>query len=87
MVGKGYSLTCSVTGTNVSMYLWMKDSAILPNETGPALSFSFLRLSQAGQYSCNVSISPNAYRVSRDVDVILYREILIHYTCIILCSY
>jgi hypothetical protein len=55
-LGQSYSLTCEVSGASgpVSAYQWRKDGTVL-SETGPTLSFSSLSLSDAGQYTCQVS--------------------------------
>ena len=57
-------LTCSVSGASVTTYQWRKDGTVL-SETGPTLSFSSLRLSHAGQYTCEVAVynwTFNAYQ-------------------------
>lgn len=59
VAGQNYSMSCSVSGTNIDlttlMYKWKKDNTSLP-ETGALLSFSPLRLSHAGEYSCSISM-------------------------------
>ena len=50
--GHSYTLMCSLLGANVYMsYQWRKNGGVL-NEIGPTLSFLPLRLSDAGEYSC-----------------------------------
>ena len=56
MAGLNYSLACKVLGIDTTvMYTWKKDDAPL-SEVGPTLSFSPLRISDAGQYSCAISV-------------------------------
>ena len=52
VTGQSYTLTCNVSGTTFNIYQWRKDGAVISGETGPTLSFSPLRLPDAGQYSC-----------------------------------
>ena len=56
-LGRNYSLTCEVSGTSdpVSSYQWRKGDTMF-SEAGPTLSFSSLSLSDAGQYTCQVTV-------------------------------
>ena len=57
-VGQSYILSCIINGTdndNIT-YQWRKDGTLLLTETGPALSFSSLRLSNIGRYTCEVTV-------------------------------
>jgi hypothetical protein len=67
-LGQSYSLTCGVTGTSdpVSSYQWRKDGTVL-SETGQTLSLSPLSLSDAGQYTCQVSV--DGMMLSRTQDI------------------
>ena len=60
-VGGSYSLTCTVTGADrlnaTITYQWFKDNTGVSGETQSTLSFSSLSLSDAGQYSCDVTVS------------------------------
>lgn len=55
IVGLNYSLTCDVTGANVSTsaFYWRKDGTLL-NKTGSILKFSPLFLSDSGEYTCHM---------------------------------
>ena len=55
-VGQNYTLYCDIAGMSVATYQWWKDSNIILSETGSTYSFSPLRLSHAGLYSCYVSM-------------------------------
>ena len=73
-VGQSYTLICSVSGGTVSSYQWRKDGAVLQGQTTEVLSFSPLRLSDAGRYSCEVS----ATATSETFTTIQNRSITIH---------
>ena len=54
MIGQSYNLTCNVSGAvDVTTYKWTNNGHML-NETGPTLSLSALRLSNAGRFMCKV---------------------------------
>ena len=55
--GQSYTLTCSVSGASVTTYQWRKNSSIIQGETTEMLSFSTLRLSHAGRYTCEVIVN------------------------------
>ena len=55
--GQSYTLTCSVSGASVTTYQWRKDGSVIQGETTEMLSFSPLRLSDAGQYTCGVTVN------------------------------
>ena len=56
-VGQSYSLTCSVSGVTVNSYQWRKDGTVLQGQTVAVLSFPSLTPSDAGQYSCEITVS------------------------------
>ena len=68
-MGQNYSLTCSVSGGTVSSYQWRKDGVVLQGQTTEVLSFAALRLSDAGQYSCTVTMSAIVYSATKDVSL------------------
>ena len=53
VVGENYTLTCNVTGgvTTESTYRWVRDGTLL-NVTSATLSFSPLRETDSGVYTC-----------------------------------
>ena len=51
-IGQHYVLTCNITGTTFATYQWRKGGSVISGETGPALTFSPLRLFDGGRYSC-----------------------------------
>ena len=70
--GQSYTLTCSVSGASVTTYQWRKDGSVLQGETTEMLSFSPLRLSDAGQYTCEVTV--NSMTLTDDVDISIPSE-------------
>ena len=60
-IGKEYSLTCSAAGTGQLhpslLYQWYKDGKELINETSSVLYFDSLTFCDAGNYSCNPSLT------------------------------
>ena len=77
-VGRSYSLTCSVTGGTVNSRQWRKDGAVLSGETMEMLSFSPLRLSDAGRYSCEISVtaSSETFTAVQNRSVIIQSELI-----------
>ena len=72
VAGLNYSLTCKVLGidtlnTTVT-YTWRKDDAPL-SEVGPLLSFSPLRLSDAGQYSCAINMYKCPFKYTKNLTI------------------
>ena len=77
--GQSYTLTCSVSGASVTTYQWRKDGTVL-SETRPILSFSPLRLSDAGQYTCEVTV--NSITLTDDENVVIMSKISILMHCL-----
>ena len=68
-LGQSYSLTSSVARAVITIfrYRWSKDGSEL-NETGPYLSFQYLRLSDFGMYSCSITVDLVSYSSSIEVN-------------------
>ena len=66
--GQSYTLTCSVSGASVTTYQWRKNGTMI-SETGPTLSFSPLRLSDAGGYTCEVTVDSMTYAASMNITI------------------
>ena len=77
--GQSYTLTCSVSGASVTTYHWRKDGTVL-SEIRPILSFSPLRLSDAGQYTCEVTV--NSITLTDDENVVIMSKISILMHCV-----
>lgn len=84
--GFSYSLTCNVIfsgGVDFNFtYAWMKENIIL-SETGSSLSFSSLRLSDAGAYTCKVTANLQHRFISRSniQTITLKRTVPLSCTC------
>lgn len=50
--GANYNLTCNVSGINATLYQWRMNDSIIEGKTTKTLSFSPLKLSDAGLYRC-----------------------------------
>ena len=48
-------------------YEWVKNGSYSLNETGSILSFTPLKLSNAGQYTCIVNISSEMFNTSQSI--------------------
>jgi hypothetical protein len=62
MVGSMYSLTCTVTGAErltdaMVTYQWLKNGAVVSDQTMATLSFSPLTFSDAGSYTCQATVT------------------------------
>ena len=52
--------------SSVATYQWRKDGTLL-TKSGPLLTLSFLRLSDAGQYTCEVTVGSKSYCGKNDI--------------------
>ena len=64
MAGSMYSLTCTVTGAerltdSTTNYQWFKNGEIVSDQTMETLSFTPLSFSDAGGYTCQVTVMSN----------------------------
>ena len=67
--GENYALTCIVSGvSSVSTYQWRKNDDIL-DQTSQILSFSPLRLSDAGIYTCSITVATVPYSTSQNITI------------------
>lgn len=67
--GERYSLTCTLFGAMTTTYQWMMNDDVLQENTTKTLSFSPFKLSDAGHYSCNVTVDDTVYK--DDLNVML----------------
>ena len=70
VLGVMYTLTCNVTGAAVTTYQWRKNGSILQGQTTEILSFSPLRLSDAGRYTCGITVMDSPI-LSSGTDIVL----------------
>ena len=76
MAGQNCTLSCTVTGLNSSdstiTYQWMKNNGTHQIQIGnnsDTLSFSSFRLSDAGQYTCQVTVDSEMYGYSEYIHI------------------
>ena len=96
MLGQSsYSLTCGVTVTGTAYpsitYQWTKDNGnqTIQVGTGRVLSFSPLRLSDAGRYTCQATVNLCSLTKMGIQNVTLQSELLCsdkQYSCIIIIT-
>ena len=67
--GENYALTCNVSAISVSTYQWRKNDDILNDQTSQILSFSPLRLSDAGMYTCSITVATVPYSTSQNITI------------------
>ena len=81
VAGQNYSLSCKISGIDSSIanltYKWKKDDTPL-SEIGPFLSFSPLRLSDAGWYSCTVNMYECPFKRSKNLSKIEGTLYIVH---------
>ena len=73
--GQSYTLTCTFIGSltnavNVGItYQWKKDGAVMPSKTESTLTFSSIKLSDAGRYTCEVTVDSIVYCGAKDISL------------------
>ena len=79
-LGQSYTLSCTAIGTTFTSYQWRKDGGVISGETGPTLSFSPLRLSDAGGYQCgNGTLFSNDIVITLEGALNFEREVISAY--------
>ena len=80
--GQDYTLTCSVTGELGSFtptYQWRMNGGVIDGETEPTLSFSPLRLSDAGRYTCKATVATIPFSATQDIFIQGIKDVIIIY--------
>ena len=65
--GERYSLACNVFGASTSNYQWRVNDSVIKDETSMILSWPMFHLSNAGVYSCNVTVDMMTYADNKTV--------------------
>ena len=66
--GESYSLNCSTSGAKGFTFQWRRRTSIVePSSPSAMLSFSPLRLSDAGQYTCEATLGSRIFTDNFDV--------------------
>ena len=72
-IGQQYTLTCNTIGTTITTYQWRKNDSVILGEAGPTLTFSPLRLTDGGRYSCGSGTQFSVDKIIRLQGNILYK--------------
>ena len=82
-----YSLTCTVTGAEkltdagaMVTYQWLKNSAVVSDQTMANLSFSPLTFSDAGSYTCQATVT-SSLLVSGTITTASSNSLSVRLTC------
>ena len=81
ILGEPYTLTCNVIGaSNVTSYEWMMNGIFV--STNQSLSFIFLELSDAGLYTCEVTVDSLPYTYTNSTVIILEGRLKLIIPCL-----
>ena len=74
--GQDYMLTCTASGggSMAYTYMWLKDGIEVSGQTSSTYSFSPLRVTDSGRYSCQVRVGSTTMTTSREVIITVMRE-------------
>ena len=75
--GQNYMLTCEASGggSMAYTYMWLKDGSVVSGQTSSTYSFSPLRVTDSGGYSCQVRVGSTTMTTSREVAITVMREL------------
>ena len=75
--GQDYMLTCEASGggTMAYTYMWLKDGSLVSGQTSSTYSFSPLRVTDSGRYSCRVRVGSTTMTTSREVTITVMCEL------------
>ena len=75
--GQNYMLTCTASGGGslTYTYMWLKDGSVVSGQTSSTYSFSPLRVTDSGGYSCRVRVGSTTMNTSREVTITVMREL------------
>ena len=76
VAGEDYTLTCQVTGggTMTPTYRWFRDGSVLTGQTSATLSFSPLRETDSGVYTCEGTRNSIAVRSDGNIALTVVGE-------------
>ena len=76
-VGQDYMLTCTASGggSMAYTYIWLRNGSVVSGQTLSTYSFSPLRRTDSGQYSCRVRVGSTTITTSREVTIIVVGEL------------
>ena len=82
----GFSLTCQVSGTGnlnspTLTYQWWQNGRVVSGQEGDTLSLPLLTLSDAGEYTCSVSVSSSSLSSTVTVNSTNIETVVIQSEC------
>ena len=86
IAGSVYSLTCNVTGAerltdSTTNYQWFKNGEVLSGQTMETLSFTSLSFSDAGGYTCQVTVMSSLLMISGPITMNSTNTVEVRLTC------
>ena len=75
--GKKHMLTCEASGggSMAYTYMWLRNGSVVSGQTSSTYSFSPLRVSDSGEYSCQVRVGSTTMNTSREVTITVVCEL------------
>ena len=75
--GQNHTLTCEASGggSMAYTYMWLRNGSVVSGQTSSTYSFSPLRVTDSGRYSCRVRVSSTIMNTSREVTIIVMCEL------------
>ena len=69
--GQDYMLTCTASGggSMAYTYMWLRNGSVVSGQTLSTYTFSPLRETDSGQYSCQVRVGSTIMNTSREVTI------------------
>ena len=74
--GQNHMFTCTASGggSMAYTYMWLKNGSVVSGQTSSTYSFSPLRVTDSGQYMCQVSLG-STNMLSETVTITVMREL------------
>ena len=70
-------LTCIASGggSMAYTYMWLRNGSIVSGHTSSTYSFSPLRVTDSGRYSCQVKVGSSTMNTSREITITVMCEL------------
>ena len=84
--GQNYTLTCTASGggSMAYTYMWLRNGSVVSGQTSSTYSFSPLRVTNSGQYSCRVIASSTNMTTIGKITITVVGELEMVYRWILL---
>ena len=75
--GQNHVLTCTASGggSMAYTYMWLRNGSVVSGQTSSTYSFSPLRVTDSGRYSCQVKVYSTTMNTSREVTITVMCEL------------